>query len=201
MSWKARLFLIIIGSIILFCGIYIWNFASEQRSLYAPNKNEIQAELKLSLDTLQPKNEVVYFRTVDECTKGDLGWLGSRYSCAIRSWKLFKGQGDPLADMQQLDDSLRSRGLTRANIQPASLLFERGVSYKTKDFYSFDTNLKIFAPKAQSSETARSFFNLSADIPLDNKEYAYGVSIYALYWSCSVNSFIQLPCIPPSPIK
>lgn len=169
------------------------------KTLYAPDKNDIKKSAQTILDLVQAQTSPVYENFSDAgCVGSTGGLLGYSYDCSFNAKKYFKAKGSGVEILQALQDKLAKEGLTPDAEIKLTAEGPETLRYQSAKLFVF---LQTFKPDGRAM-TARDYLYLPNDIQLSEDEYLYGVEITATYWSCSGQSWFEAPCpAPPSPVR
>lgn len=182
---------IIIGLVLL----VLWLFSN--KTIYTPDKVSIENYTKQTIDHIETLSNPVYKKIVDTgCHEGDIGWLGTHYSCSFKAKIFFKDKGDAEANLTRLNGILTAR-----NFKPKNQVFpgKQTESYEYAPAKGIVVYMRIFRPDNRPL-TAAQELQLDTELDVAPDEYVYGVNISAVYWSCSDNSWLQANCpTPPTP--
>lgn len=197
----------IVGIAIVVVAVILGIWAVSNKNLYVADKKKVETEAKDVLATASSNDAPVYAHFEDVgCSTSDIGWLGTHIGCGFSGSRYLKTKDNAAGNLHAIDSRLRTLGFQlhqdnvldgNASSQAAKLLSGEDsvlLTYDSPNSY-VTTFLSYF--KGQTDLTAKDYLHIPIDVALTPDEYVYGVSVKATYWSCSVTSWLELPC--PSP--
>lgn len=197
---KKKIFIILAIIASLFILTLLASWLTRNQSLYDPNKDDVNAKVSAVSNTFDiEQRQPIYSKTEDQdCKQNSVGWLGKSTECSFQGWKIYKDNKGAASDLKKADTIIQGMGF---KYKSGSLTGEKTATISYDDFDGLTVKLLFYRPDERKI-TAADYLKIPInDIQFDANDYAFGISIYAPYWSCSQDNWLRSCPTPPSNVK
>lgn len=203
--------LVIVGAVLIMALALAWLM---RPSVFSEDKNALRQNITSALSGVQSFDSVAFEHIDDKgCERRQDTVATHTTSCRYWAYKMYAGERKLSDSLRQVDNQLRESGFHRSLFSgQTNDDFEKALDgIKGHDTLRYEKdNLKGTAlylsyaldNGASNDSTIKNLIKEGKLTAPDQGKYVYGIYADAAYFSCSNDSFFQLPCpAPPSEAK